>query len=70
VGVIVRRKSGSAPTSITDGTSVQAATDNGGLTDSPGSGTWYYSAFVAYDQNEDAAADEYSPAASTSVVVA
>lgn len=69
LGVIVRRKTGSAPSSVTDGTSVQVATDNASVAEAPGAGTWYYAAFVAYDENLDAAADEYSSAASGSVTV-
>jgi hypothetical protein len=70
LSVILRRASGStAPTSVTGGTGV---TLSGALatsvTDAPGSGTWSYALFAAYDESSatPTTADRYSdPATAT-----
>lgn len=74
-GVTVRRKSGSAPSSATDGTAVVADLDDGSTTDAPGDGTWYYAAFAGYDADSDgnaahtASTTNYGDGASDSIAV-
>lgn len=66
LGVIVRSSTSAYPSSVTDGTSEQTATDNASVAVTRSSGANYYSIFVAYDTNGDGAADEYSSAAQIS----
>jgi len=60
------RKSGSAPTSISDGTAVTSISKVSGETDytytdpAPGSGTWFYGLFGNYDIDEDGVTDNNS----------
>lgn len=67
--VILRRASGStAPSSATSGTGVTLASDLAtGVTDSPGSGTWSYALFVAYDETGSGSPERYSEALTKTV---
>lgn len=74
-GVTVRRKSGSAPASASDGDAVANDLDAASTTDTPGSGTWFYAAFAAYDSNKvgdpayTSVTTDHSPAVSDSIAV-
>ncbi len=68
---IVRKAGASAPTSPTDGASVNKSPTDTSLTDSPGAGEFSYSAFAWYDEDKEPAADENifsSPDSSTVTV--
>lgn len=69
LGVIVRHSTSGAITAVTDGTSVQTATDNATVAHTGTVGTNYYGAFVAYDTDGDGTADSYSPVATTTETV-
>lgn len=55
---IVRKTGSTAPTIPTDGTSVNKSPTDTTFTDSPGVGTFSYSAFAWYDEGKDPPADE------------
>jgi len=62
------RKQNSAPTSETDGTIIYQGTGTS-TTDAPGAGTWHYSAYVEYDEDEDGIVDHFSSADTDSIIV-
>jgi hypothetical protein len=68
---IVRKAGATAPTTPTDGTSVNKSATDTSHTDSPGAGQFSYSAFVWYDEGKEPAADEdtYSDPDSSTVTV-
>lgn len=49
--ILVRKAGSTPPTSVTDGTPTTLADGASATTDSPGSGTWSYAIFIAYDPN-------------------
>ena len=55
---IVRKAGSTAPTSPTDGTSVNKSPTDTSVTDSPGAGTFSYSAFAWYDEDSEPAVGE------------
>jgi len=72
-GLIIRRKIGSNPTSVTDGIAV--GTVNIGVQTyidaAPGAGDWFYGIFVSYDENNDvpSSATNYSSGKFKEIVV-
>jgi len=65
----VVRKSGSAPTSRTDGTVLSTAATSPLTDTAPGAGTWYYGVWPQYDDDEDGTADSYADAGLTGSLV-
>lgn len=55
---LVRKTGSTAPTSPTDGTSVNKSPTDTSFVDSPGVGTFSYSAFAWYDEDKKTPADE------------
>lgn len=68
---VVRRASGSTPPATpTSGTNIALASDlDTSVVNAPGSGTWSYSIFAAYDQYGAGSPDSYSALRSVTVVV-
>jgi len=66
--VLIIRKQNSVPSGYTDGTQIYQGSGTS-ITDSPGSGTWYYAAFTEYDEDEDGTIDNRSSLVSDSITI-